>query len=206
MDHQSAEQAAFTVMSEAGHGQDISRRYNSLTSDEQRQVFTEMKSLQLNAETSKLFGNIELFDNNHDGLMDNALSTGKDGSTRAVYDNGNQRAHQSTNRTQGYMRAEATPSADENVRPVQADEDVRTVSSSPHRPAVGKAPNEMDRLENTSDRAVRRAGEIVLDETVRGVFQQGRHGPSTGDRIEKRLERESVYGAARVLDDVLHRH
>ncbi|MBK9141191.1 MAG: hypothetical protein IPM23_01745 [Candidatus Melainabacteria bacterium] len=77
--------AAFTLMSEARGGEDISRRYNSLSPAEQRDVFAEMKGLQSADDTMALFGNVELVDNDRDGIMDDARAM-KAGRLIDVYD------------------------------------------------------------------------------------------------------------------------
>lgn len=119
MEQNNAEQAAFTLMSEASHGQDISRRYNALTSDEQKQVFSEMKNLQMNPETSRLFGSVDLFDSNDDGRMEDARWVGKNGITRDVYDsNADRVADNSSRRSQEnpYERVQAERPADDISR------------------------------------------------------------------------------------------
>ncbi|MBZ0184945.1 MAG: DUF3106 domain-containing protein, partial [Candidatus Obscuribacterales bacterium] len=85
MESFNANDAAFTLMSEASDGKDISNRYNSLTPQEQKDVFGKMTDMQSSKDTMKLFGNLELFDNNKDGVMDDAKSFQRDGSIKDVY-------------------------------------------------------------------------------------------------------------------------
>lgn len=220
MEHQSAENAAFTMMSEASHGQDISRRYNSLTSDEQKQVFTEMKSLQMSPDTSKLFGNIDLFDSNHDGRMDDVQWTGKNGNTRDVYNTDSRASNNSMG--QPLERAGGERPADEIAQQSRQSDNVqnesrygqnrygenrygqnRNYGHDRSADEIARNPEPIDRLGKATDNAMRRAGEIVLDESIRGLNRHGGHGPSVGERIEKRMERDSVQGANRALRNIL---
>lgn len=85
MNNFEAGDAAFTIMSEASEGADISRRYNSLTSSEQRQVFSQMQGLKSSQDTMKLFGDVEIVDNDNNGIMDSAYKKGADGSKSTIY-------------------------------------------------------------------------------------------------------------------------
>jgi|AGTN01.2.fsa_nt_gi hypothetical protein len=76
---------AAKMMQDASQGRDISAQYNNMPPQEQRQAFTEMKSLQSNPGTMRQFGNVELVDSNNDGVMDDARSRMRDGSTKDVY-------------------------------------------------------------------------------------------------------------------------
>lgn len=245
MEQHNAEQAAFTMMSEASHGQDISRRYNSLSSDEQKQVFSEMKNLQMNNETSKLFGNIDLFDSNNDGRMDDAKWAGRNGITRDVYDpNADRVADNSTRRSQenGYQRVQYERPADEEAKPAKAIENLsrqnggeqpanerENIQARSHQPENSfrnrygeygagnrnhdqeyrRDPNSMEeRVGRHADNTLRRAGEIVLGETIRGMTRGGRHGPSIGDRIERRLGQQAqreIYQLNRLPGEIFRR-
>lgn len=70
MDARASEDAAFTMLHEASRGQDISSRYNALTLPEQRQVMGDMTAMK--AQMPAQFGNVELFDKDNDGILDDA--------------------------------------------------------------------------------------------------------------------------------------
>jgi hypothetical protein len=70
MDARASEDAAFTMLHEASVGKDISNRYNSLTLPEQQQVLSSMRSVQSGMMSQ--FGNIELYDSDQDGILDDA--------------------------------------------------------------------------------------------------------------------------------------
>jgi hypothetical protein len=70
MDARASEDAAFTMLHEASVGKDISNRYNSLTLPEQQQVLSSMRAVQSGMMAQ--FGNIELYDNDKDGILDDA--------------------------------------------------------------------------------------------------------------------------------------
>ncbi len=85
MNNFDASDAAFTIMSEASEGSDISRRYNALSSSEQKQVFSQMQGLKSSQDTMKLFGDVEIVDNNGDGILDRAYNIEADGSKATIY-------------------------------------------------------------------------------------------------------------------------
>lgn len=220
MEQQHAEQAAFTLMKETSEGSDISRRYNSLSVDEQKQVFTEMKSLQADPQTMKLFGNVELFDSNHDGRMDDAISTGKkDGVRRDVYNDAGAPKEQAKN---GEAKQDVAAQNDgkqidvadaQAAKPMSRQEQNRQryeQQMESMRNRVGHpsgTPDVTDRMQRTGEDVLRRGGQVVVDEVFRGMRNGGRgHGPSTSDRIEDRLGREGVNGANRILRNVLGGH
>ncbi|MBX9949873.1 MAG: hypothetical protein K2Y39_11965 [Candidatus Obscuribacterales bacterium] len=70
MDANASENAAFTMLHEASVGKDISNRYNALTLPEQRQVLDSMRAVQSGMMAQ--FGNIELYDGDQDGILDDA--------------------------------------------------------------------------------------------------------------------------------------
>jgi hypothetical protein len=70
MDARASEDAAFTMLHEASVGKDISNRYNSLTLPEQQQVLSSMRAVQSGMMAQ--FGNIELYDSDKDGILDDA--------------------------------------------------------------------------------------------------------------------------------------
>ncbi len=76
MDAVASENAAFTMLHEASEGKDISNRYNSLSLPEQRQVLTSMRDMQ--SEMLAQFGNVELYDSDRDGILDDAKTHVKD--------------------------------------------------------------------------------------------------------------------------------
>lgn len=233
MDNQSAESAAFTMMSEASHGQDISRRYNSLTSDEQKQVFSEMKNLQMNPETSRLFGNVDLFDSNTDGRMDDARWAGRNGITRDVYDsNADRVADNSSKRSQFERVGGEQRVADEEASPARSVDKVIRQSGGPTEDYMqGKAqqdsyrygqhgagnrnhdqgdyrrnPNSIEeRAGRSAENALGRGVQILADEGLRALYRGNRHGPSFGDRVERRMGQEARTGTNRALRDILRR-
>lgn len=76
---------AVKMMQDAGQGRDISDQYNNLSPQDQRQTYTEMKSLQSNPNTMRQFGNIELTDGNGDGFLDDAQAKMANGTKKDVY-------------------------------------------------------------------------------------------------------------------------
>lgn len=76
MDAVASENAAFTMLHEASEGKDISNRYNSLSLPEQRQVLTSMRDMQ--SDMLAQFGNVELYDSDRDGILDDAKAHVKD--------------------------------------------------------------------------------------------------------------------------------
>ncbi|MCA9802048.1 MAG: hypothetical protein KC777_08685 [Cyanobacteria bacterium HKST-UBA02] len=278
MEHFNSADAAFTIMSEAGDGKNISNRYNSLTPSEQKEVFTRMQDLQSSTDTMKLFGNVQLFDSNRDGIMDDARSRHLDGSVEDVYDSNaafpvERGAPESGKGPSGPGRSGRSQESGDGFRPLtqreisrdphlqQADimlgrasrgqdiysrystfgrdpgmlEAMREVQES--KPQYGnvslidqngdgilddaravvngrygqtevdvfKTPG--DRLQEKTfgqaDNAIRRGGEIVVDEFFRGMQSGNRRGPGTGERILDRMGRESTRGSQRVLRDVI---
>lgn len=200
MEQIAAEQAAFTLMKESHNGSDISRRYNSLTIDEQKQVFTEMKNLKFSGDTMSLFGNVELFDSNHDGRMDDATAVTKDGVRHDVYnppttsgpfnfgDNGIAPPIKSS--TESAHRADSvmpTGNGDRTVAGRKSQEDIVS-----------------EQVERTGADVLRRGTDIAVQELFRSVGSGGR-GPSVGERIGERVSHEGISGAERVLHDVLRR-
>lgn len=72
MNARASEDAAFTMLHEASVGKDISNRYNSLTLPEQQQVLSSMRAVQSGMMAQ--FGNIELYDSDKDGILDDACA------------------------------------------------------------------------------------------------------------------------------------
>lgn len=197
MEQQSAEHAAFTMLSEASRGQDISRRYNSLTSEEQKQVFTEMKSLQMNSETSKLFGNVDLFDSNQDGRMDDARWASRNGITRDVYDShADKVADSSSRRSQehGYERVQAARPADEIATPAKASESL-----------TGQGQNETNRVagENMQSRNYQRDGYRYGENGGGNRNHEQRSGNGVEERLGRSAENALGRGAQILADEAL---
>ena len=82
MDAVASENAAFTMLHEASEGKDISNRYNSLSLPEQRQALTSMRDMQ--SEMPTQFGNVELYDSDRDGILDDAKVHVKDKSNQVL--------------------------------------------------------------------------------------------------------------------------
>lgn len=277
MESFNANDAAFTLMSEASDGKDISNRYNSLTPQEQKDVFGKMTDMQSSKDTMKLFGNLELFDNNKDGVMDDAKSFQRDGSIKDVYNHERvsieRGAAGGEKGPEGPGRQGQSPEAKEEFRPLtqreisrdpflqQADMMLRQAShgqdihnrysnfannprmleamrhvqaSKPEFSNVnlidangdgimddaralvngrnGQA--EVDVYKTAGDRvqekatkqadgALRRGGEIIVDEVFRGIRNPNSRGPSAGERVLDRMGREGTNGTQRVLRDIL---
>lgn len=84
MDAAASENASFVMLHEASEGKDISNRYNSLSLPEQRQVLTSMRQMQ--SEMMAQFGNVELFDSDNDGILDDAKAHLKDKNNNQLVD------------------------------------------------------------------------------------------------------------------------
>lgn len=76
---------AVKMLGDASQGRDISAQYNNMLPQEQRQAFTEMQNLKSNPSTMRQFGNVELFDSDKDGFLDDARARMRDGSSKDVY-------------------------------------------------------------------------------------------------------------------------
>ena len=85
MENFNANDAAFTLMSDAKAGSDISRKYNSLNSNDQKDVFDAMLHLKSDNSTMKLFGNIELVDSDGNRILDDLKLNKTDGSIKDLY-------------------------------------------------------------------------------------------------------------------------
>lgn len=76
---------AVKMLQDASQGKDISEQYNNLPPQEQMQALTEMQNLKSNPNTMRQFGNVELFDGDKDGFLDDARARMRDGSSKDVY-------------------------------------------------------------------------------------------------------------------------
>lgn len=304
MNNFEAGDAAFTIMSEASQGADISRRYNSLTSSEQKQVFSQMQGLKSSQDTMKLLGDVEIVDNDNNGILDSAYKKGADGSKSTIYtdskiedffpnkkpaaepylgtgigidpenafskellknglasardqqvaqphgnekpfaplsqreilqdpylrqaDNMLRQASRGSDIQGIYSRSGNSPQMLEAMKAVQASnpeygnvklvdqngdgmlDDARALvldrrTGEMREVDVFKTSHDQrnERVQRQAENAVRRGGEIVLDEVFNGMRRGSNRGPSTGERIFDRTKRESTNGAHNILRDIL---
>lgn len=95
---------AVKMLQDASQGKDISEQYNNLPPQEQMQALTEMQNLKSNPNTMRQFGNVELFDGNKDGFLDDARARMRDGSSKDVYSPPQDSAQQGAPKPEGAGR------------------------------------------------------------------------------------------------------